>query len=174
MKFPKAYRKKKGTVNVVIETPEKSRNKYKFDLKTGLFKLSKVLPAGMRFPCAMGFIPQTEGQDGDPLDILVFMDEFSYPGCLVECRIIGVIKARQKEKNGEENRNDRFLAVPAEMTEHDHIRCVADLGKNTLDAIVAFFENYNRMEKKQFRKLSFEDLPEAVSLIKKAIHGRAH
>jgi inorganic pyrophosphatase len=173
MKFPKAYKEKKGTVNAIIETPEKSRNKYKYHEKSQLFKLSKVLPSGMRFPCSMGFIPRTRGGDGDPLDVLVFMDEFAYPGCLVECRIIGVIRAQQTEKNGHQNRNDRFLAVPAEMREFEHIRRVSDLGKNTLDAVVAFFENYNRMESKRFRKLSIEDVTEAIALIRKAGNGRS-
>jgi inorganic pyrophosphatase len=168
MKFPKAFKKKKDTVNAVIETPENSRNKYKFDEKTGLFRLSKVLPSGMRFPCPMGFIPRTRGADGDPLDILVFMDDFTYPGCVIECRVIGVIRAKQTEKNGHELPNDRYLAVPAEMKEYDHIRKTADLGKTTLDAIVTFFRTYNKMENKKFRKVVIEDLDEAISLIRKA------
>src|SRR5512142_3126073 len=106
---------KKGnsdTHTVIIETPRNSRNKYKFDEKTGRFKLSKVMPEGMMFPYDFGFIPKTEAEDGDPLDVLVLNDEPMFPGCELECRLVGVIKALQKEK-GKENRNDRLIAVAA-------------------------------------------------------------
>src|SRR3954465_7884573 len=114
MKFPKAYSKDKSYVNVIIETPYKSRNKFDYDKETGLFRLRKVIPTGMEFPCDMGFIPGTKGEDGDPLDALLLMDELTYPGCLVECRLLGVITAEQSEPGKPTKRNDRFMAVPAE------------------------------------------------------------
>src|SRR5690242_4249841 len=82
--------------NVVIECPKGSRNKYKYDEKLGLFKLSKVLPMGAVFPFDFGFIPSTRSEDSDPLDILVIMDEPGSVGCLLKVRLLGVIEAEQK------------------------------------------------------------------------------
>lgn len=82
-----------GTLQVIIETPRGSRNKYNFDPDQKIFTLKKVLPAGMVFPYDFGFIPDTRGGDGDPLDVLVLMDEPAVPGCLVPIRLIGVIEA---------------------------------------------------------------------------------
>ncbi|HMG83849.1 MAG TPA: inorganic diphosphatase [Ferruginibacter sp.] len=85
-------------INVVIETPKGSAQKYDYDKKTGFFKLEKILPAGMVFPYDFGFIPDTKGEDGDPLDVLVFSEFCSFPGCMIECRLIGGIKAEQSKE----------------------------------------------------------------------------
>ena len=82
-----------GELNVVVETPKGSRNKYNYDEKLGLFKLGGVLPAGAFFPFDFGFVPATVGGDGDPLDVLVLMDEPAFTGCLVESRLLGVVEA---------------------------------------------------------------------------------
>jgi inorganic pyrophosphatase len=95
---------------VIIETPRGSRNKYKYNTETCRMKFSKVLPEGMMFPYDFGFIPDTKADDGDPLDVLVLSDEPMFPGCEVECRIVGVLRANQRA-NGKEKRNDRFIAV---------------------------------------------------------------
>jgi inorganic pyrophosphatase len=81
---------------VVIETPKGSRNKYAYDPDEHIFELKRVLPAGMAFPYDFGFVPSTLGGDGDPLDVLVLMDEPAFPGCKLKCRVIGVIE----EENG--------------------------------------------------------------------------
>src|SRR5437588_10077329 len=87
----------KKTVRVVVETPKGSRNKYAFDLEQKVFALRKVLPAGMAFPYDFGFVPSTRAEDGDPVDVLVLMDEPAFEGCVVACRPIGVIEGEQKE-----------------------------------------------------------------------------
>src|SRR5437660_7037069 len=87
----------KKTIQIIVETPSGSRNKYKYDQKSKRLKLSKVLPEGMIFPYDFGFIPGTKAEDGDPLDVLVLVDAPTFPGCEVEARVIGVIKANQKE-----------------------------------------------------------------------------
>jgi inorganic pyrophosphatase len=165
MNFPGAFTKD-GWLNVIIETPYKTRNKFAYDKETGLFKLKKVIPAGLEFPCDMGFIPNTEGEDGDPLDALILMDEITYPGCLVECRILGVIKATQKEE-GEKTRNDRYITVPAEMYEYDHLKTIKDLNKNKVQSIVEFFKEYNKREGKKFHLIEILGPKEAEKLIKK-------
>jgi inorganic pyrophosphatase len=165
MKLPETYNSE-DNLNAIIETPYKSRNKFRYDPETGLFKLSKVLPAGLAFPCDMGFIPGTRGEDGDPLDILIFMDELTYPGCLVESRLFGVLTAIQKEK-GKKIRNDRFLAVPACCPEYDHLKKPNDLNPDKLQSIIRFFENYNKQEGKEFKLMDIEGPKEAHKLIKK-------
>ena len=99
------------TVEVVIETTKGSRCKYKYDPKKGQFKLKKILPAGLSFPYDFGFIPRTKGDDGDPLDILVVSEESFFLSSIVECTIIGAIKAEQRSE-GNTVRNDRIIGVP--------------------------------------------------------------
>src|SRR5882757_7133861 len=104
-----------GTVDVVIETPKGSAQKYDYDEETHFFKLKKILPSGMVFPYDFGFIPDTKGEDGDPLDVIVISEFCSFPGVIIKCRIIGGIKAEQSEEEDSKKmiRNDRFIAVPA-------------------------------------------------------------
>ncbi len=85
-------------LRVVIETPKGSRNKFAFNADDHIFELKKVLPAGMAFPYDFGFVPSTEADDGDPVDVLVLMDEPAFPGCVLKCRPIGVIQGEQGEK----------------------------------------------------------------------------
>src|ERR1700690_2582890 len=96
----------KDTIQVIIETPKGSRNKYAFDHEQRVFQLKKVLPAGMAFPYDFGFIPSTLAEDGDPTDVLVLMDEPAFPGVLLKCRVVGIIEGEQGQKKKKE-RNDR-------------------------------------------------------------------
>src|SRR5262249_51785493 len=98
------------TINVVIETPKGSRNKFAFDEKREIFRLKTVLPVGMAFPYDFGFLPSTKADDGDPVDVLVLMDEPAFPGCLLQGRVIGVIEGEEGSKI-EKVRNDRIVAV---------------------------------------------------------------
>ena len=106
----KPFDRKSGNLNVVIDTPKGSRNKYAFDTERKIFQLKRVLPVGMAFPYDFGFIPSTKADDGDPVDVLVLMDEPAFPGCLLKCRVIGVIEGEQGKKKQKE-RNDRIIAV---------------------------------------------------------------
>jgi inorganic pyrophosphatase len=168
MKFPKPYSKPGEYLNVIIETPVKSRNKYAYDERTGLFKLKKVIPSGLQFPCDTGFIPGTKGEDGDPLDILVFMSDISYPGVLIECRLLGVIKIEQTQDK-KTIRNDRFLAVPIEAYEFDHLKKISDVDKDMIDAIMNFFSYYNEKEDKVLKFVGVGKIKEAHKLIKRAM-----
>src|SRR3984957_2720245 len=97
-------------IQVIIETPKGSRNKYAYDPEERIFELKKVLPAGMAFPYDFGFAPGTEGGAGDPLDVLVLMDEPAFPGCKLKCRVVGLIEGKQTGKAVKE-RNDRVVAI---------------------------------------------------------------
>jgi len=99
-----------GLLNVVVDSPKGSRNKYKYEEDSGLWRLSKVLPLGMTFPFDFGFVPSTRGQDGEPLDVLILLEEPAFPGCVVPARLIGVLEAEQTE-DGRTVRNYRLLAV---------------------------------------------------------------
>src|SRR6201985_2133956 len=104
------FASKDADLTVIIETPKGSRNKYAYDPEERIFALRKVLPAGMAFPYDFGFVPSTLADDGDPLDVLVLMDEPAFPGCMLSCRPVGVIEGEQKGKKRKE-RNDRIIAV---------------------------------------------------------------
>ena len=142
-----------GTLNVVIETPKGSRNKFDYDESLELFRYGKTLPAGSDFPFDFGFVPSTAGADGDPLDILVLMDAPAFPGCLVAARLVGVVEAEQTERDGSTSKNDRLIAVAAKSRQHRDVRSLADLGPVVLDEIEHFFVSYNRFDDKEFRPL---------------------
>jgi inorganic pyrophosphatase len=137
-------------LRVIIETPRGSRNKFDYDAELGLFKLGGVLPAGAVFPFDFGFVPSTTGGDGDPLDVLVLMDEAAFAGCLVEARLLGVIEAEQTERDGETTRNDRLVAMAAAARNHKDVHSLAELGENLLDEIEHFFVSYNEVKGKKF------------------------
>lgn len=138
-----------GFLNVITETPKGSRNKYSFDAKLGIFRLKKVLPVGAVFPFDFGFIPGTVGEDGDPLDVLLLMDEPAYPGCLVEANLLGVIRASQT-KAGVTHRNDRFIATARKTKGICQPATIKGLSDDIRDQIVHFFESYNAIEGKKF------------------------
>ncbi len=142
-----------GDVTGVIETPKGSSNKYDYDDSCAAFRLAGVLPEGSSFPYDFGFIPSTLGEDGDPLDVLLFMDAPVPMGCVLTIRLIGVIEARQRENDGEWVRNDRLLAVATHAHIHAHVENLDDLRPRLLDEIEAFFQNYNRLNGKEFKPL---------------------
>jgi inorganic pyrophosphatase len=139
-----------ATLNVIVETSKGSRNKITFDPERGLYELTGVLPVGASFPYDFGFVPSTLGDDGDPLDVLVLMDEPTFAGCLVPARLIGVITARQQERGGPVERNDRLVAVAAKSRTHEQVRGLSDLGDALLDEIEHFFVSYNEIKGKRF------------------------
>ena len=140
-------------MQVVIETPKGSRNKYAFDPDQKVFELKKVLPAGMTFPYDFGFIPRTKGGDGDPVDVLVLMDEPAFPSVVVKCRLVGIIEGEQYEKKNksDKERNDRIVAVANENHSFADIKHVDDLGKLFLREIEEFFVNYHELSAEQYR-----------------------
>ena len=141
-----------GHVNAIIETPKGSRNKFKYDEKIGIFRLGGTLPVGATFPFDFGYIPSTKGGDGDPLDILILMDDPAFVGCLVPAKLIGVIEAEQTEDQ-ETTRNDRLIAVAADSRNHSHVRFLGDLNDNLVHEIEQFFASYNKTKGKKFELL---------------------
>jgi inorganic pyrophosphatase len=115
-----------------------------------LFRLDGVLPIGASFPFDFGFVPSTLGGDGDPLDVLVLMDEPAFTGCLVATRLIGVITAEQQQKDGKVNVNDRLVAVASESHTHEGVRRLRDLSPKLVDEIEHFFVSYNEARGRVF------------------------
>ena len=161
-------RKEESSIDVIIETPKGSRNKYNWDEKDRFFRLKKILPAGAVFPFDFGFIPNTKGEDGDPIDVLVIMDEPAFPGCCLECRIIGVLKAKQKEKDGRVDQNDRFIGVSVLSHLYKGLTDIGSLDNNLKEEIQLFFISYNSLAGKTFTPEGWADKEEAHKRIKKS------
>jgi len=166
-----AFDEESGDLNVIIETPKGSRNKFKYEQKQGLFKLGGVLPAGAVFPFDFGFAPSTRGGDGDPLDVLVLMDEPAFAGCLVPARLIGVIEAEQTERDGETMRNDRLIAVAADSHTHREVRSLEQVSDNLIKEIEHFFVSYNQVKGKEFKPLGRFGPDRAKQLVDEAIES---
>ena len=163
----KAGKKKSELLQVIVETPRGSRNKFSFDVKQRTYSLKKVLPAGMTFPYDFGFLPRTIAPDGDPIDVLLLMDEPAYPGVLVPSRLIGVMEGEQIDGK-KKIRNDRLLAVADGSHSFANIRKVKDLPKKWVKEIQDFFVNYHSLEGKEYKLLGIKGIDAAMTLIKKA------
>jgi inorganic pyrophosphatase len=154
---------------VIIETPRGSRQKFGYDPTTGAFRLRHVLADGMSFPIDFGFIPSTKGEDGDPIDVMVFAEEPFFPGCMMDVRLIGVVEAMQTA-DGETYRNDRLMAVPLLSRRYGEVRTMDDLPAGVVDEINAFWLTYNHLRGRTFEVLSLGDGERAVELIEAAAH----
>ena len=159
-----------SVVQVIIETPKGSRNKYAFDAEQRIFELKKVLPAGMAFPYDFGFVPSTVAEDGDPVDVLALMDEPAFPGCLLRCRLIGIIEGEQGKKKDCE-RNDRIVAVEEENHSYAHVKHIKDLGKKFVDELEEFFVNYHQLSGKDYRILDVRGPKEAERRVRDGMRG---
>jgi inorganic pyrophosphatase len=159
--------KNDGILQVIIETPKGSRNKFAFDEKQKVFTLKKVLPAGMTFPYDFGFLPRTLAPDGDPIDVLLLMDEPAFPGIAVRARLLGIIEGEQTDGK-KKIRNDRLLAVAEMNHEYAHIQKLEDLPKQFLHELEEFFVNYHKLEGKKYKLLGCKDTGAAMRMIQKA------
>jgi inorganic pyrophosphatase len=167
MKLKKIPPLKDGMLHVVIETPRGCQNKFDYDPKLQLFRLKKTLPMGTTFPFDFGFVPNTIAEDGDPLDVLVIMDQQAFPGCLVECRVVGIIEAIQQEKNKKKERNDRIVGVASCSVLYCDVKDIKDLNKNLATEIENFFIDYNKHEGKDFKPIKWAGKAEAIAMVKK-------
>ena len=157
---------------MVVETPKGSQNKYVYDPKLHVFELSGVLPAGAVFPFDFGFVPSTIGNDGDPLDVLVLMDAPAFAGCVVHCRLIGVIHAEQTEQ-GETVRNDRLIAVAVKSLTHKSLEDLSDVSQDLVGQIEHFFVSYNSAKGKTFEPMGRSGRERARELVRIAIERAA-
>jgi inorganic pyrophosphatase len=130
-----------------IEIPKGSRNKYEVDHETGRVKLDRYLYTSMAYPADYGYLDDTLGQDGDPLDVLVLLTESVFPGCDVDVRPVGMFRM-EDEAGGD----DKVLAVVAGDPRWDEVQDIADVDTFTLDAIEHFFVHYKDLEPGKYVK----------------------
>ncbi|SEK82160.1 inorganic diphosphatase [Nitrosovibrio tenuis] len=142
-----------GLINIIIDTPKGSRNKFKYDEEVQCFRLSRILPTGAAFPFDFGSIPKTLAEDGDALDVLLITEAPSFPGCLVSGKLIGIISAEQTEKN-KTIRNDRLLAVPVTPANPALFSSIDELPDAWLTEIEHFFISYNRIQGREYKPLN--------------------
>lgn len=171
MKLPAPFSKNGKYIHAVIETPKGCAAKYNFDAETQMFKLRKILPEGMVFPFHFGFIPSTKAQDGDPLDVLVLLDEPAWPGCIVKCTLIGVMQATETSE-GKTSRNDRLIATAVASEKYNKLQDLSQMDEYLQQEIENFFNTYNNLEKKEFKVIGKKGSKVAKELIKKQLtHG---
>lgn len=159
--------KQDPVLQVIIETPAGSRNKFAFDPDQEIFALKKVLPAGMTFPYDFGFVPRTLAPDGDPLDVLILMDQPAFPGCAVRARLIGVIEGEQVDGN-KTIRNDRLVAVAEANHQYSNVSKIKDLPEKWIKEVEDFFVNFHKLEGKKYRLLGCKGSGAALRLIQDA------
>jgi inorganic pyrophosphatase len=168
------FRTSDKDVSVIIETPKGSRNKFDYEPDLNVFELAAVLPEGSVFPYDFGFLPSTLGDDGDPLDVLVLLDESVSTGCLVAARLIGVIEAEQTEKDGKKDRNDRLLAVATRAHTHADVKTLEDLRPRMVDEIEHFFRSYNQTKGKVFTPTGRGGPERALEIVQAGIERLKH
>jgi inorganic pyrophosphatase len=158
------------TIWAVIETPAGSRVKYSWDPDAGAYRAGRVLPLGMAFPFDFGFVPGTQADDGDPLDVLVVADAPLVVGALVECRVLGAFHVRQslEGKGSKVVRNDRVIAVPVKTLRGAGWRTLRDLGKPLSDELESFFESYVERQGRVFELLGRVGPRNALGLVRAA------
>jgi inorganic pyrophosphatase len=153
----------------IIETPRSSAHKYDYEPALDCYVLKRTLPEGMCFPLDFGFFPGTLAEDGDPVDVLVLLDQPAVCGVLVKVRLIGAIQARQKEKAGPWKRNDRLIAVAGHSRALAGVKSLDDMRPSQLDELVEFFVHYNKFEGRKFDALGFGDAKKAEKLLRAGV-----
>lgn len=153
-----------GVVNAIIEIPKGRRNKFEYDKKLGVFKLDRHLYSSSFYPGDYGFVPQTLAEDGDPLDVLVMVNEATFPGCLIETRIIGLFKMQDRGDN-----DYKLLGVPNNDPLFDEFTELAHTPKHFLREVSHFFETYKQLEGVEVVAQGWDDKYNAVSIVDAAI-----
>ncbi len=151
-------------VNGLIEIPQGSRTKYEVDKKTGLLKLDRVIYSSFHYPINYGFIPQTLGLDGDPLDILVMCSESIQPLCLVEATVIGNMQMMDTGMV-----DDKIIAVAAKDPGVNYIKSLEDLPKHFIAVLRNYFEQYKVLENKIVVIDEFQNAAAAYKVIEDSI-----
>ncbi len=151
-------------INVIIEIPRFSKNKYEIDKKTGLIALDRVMHTSQDYPFDYGFVPQTLFDDGDALDIVLLTTYPLMPGILVRSRPVAVMEMID---GGE--RDDKIIAVPVDDPRFEDIKDLSDLNKHFLKEMEHFFGTYKKIQNKEVEVLGFKGKEEAVKAFEKSV-----
>jgi len=148
-------------IYAVVEIPKGSRNKYEYDKDKEAFALDRVLYSPFHYPAEYGIIPQTLWDDGDPMDVLVVMNQATFPGCIIESRPIGVMKMIDAGDS-----DDKILAVPVNDPFFKDVKDIQDVPSAFLDEIAHFFTEYKKLEGKSTEVKGWEGASAALEAIK--------
>jgi inorganic pyrophosphatase len=159
---------KPGVLHVLIEIPAGGKNKYEFDKDLNAFALDRVLAASVQYPFDYGFIPNTLGDDGDPLDGLVMMDEPTFPGCVIAARPIGML-----EMVDGGDRDEKILCVPDKDPRYAHVKSLKDIAPHRLEEVAEFFRTYKNLEKKVTEILGWKDVEHVAALVDAGVKAAA-
>jgi inorganic pyrophosphatase len=155
---------KAGIINVLIEIPGGSKNKYEFDKDMNAFALDRVLFASVKYPYDYGFVPNTLADDGDPLDGMVMMDEPTFAGCVIAARPIGMLLMIDGG-----DRDEKILCVPAEDPRYNEVKSIKDIAPHRLEEIAEFFRTYKNLEKKVTEIQGWKDVDAVNPLVEECI-----
>jgi inorganic pyrophosphatase len=162
-----------GSVNVVVESPRGTSMKFKYDPDHDVMGVSRPLPIGMAYPFDWGFVPGTQAEDGDPLDVFILSDSDSAPGIVIPCRLIGIVKAEQKGTEGKGRvRNDRVAAVPIKAARQEALTSVFQIPERVRQEIEMFFYHAVAFEGKNLTLLGWGGPTEAERAVRDAMHTR--
>jgi inorganic pyrophosphatase len=157
-----------NNINVIVETPLGSRFKYAYNPLLDVMEVKHQLPKGYFFAFNFGFIPNTQAEDGDPLDVVIYSDEVCISGTLMECRVVGALLASQK-RNGKTIRNDRIIAVPVEAKIYDSIKNVRDIDRRVLSQLENFFVSYENYRGIPFKAIKWISWTQALSIVRNSM-----
>jgi inorganic pyrophosphatase len=160
-----------GAIRVVVESPRGATVKIKYDAALGVMSVSRPLPLGLSYPYDWGFVPGTRAEDGDPVDALVYWDVPSYPGVVVPCRAIALVRLEQDSKTTGRVRNDRILAVPVKHPRGGDLASPDDLPARVRDEIAQFFLSAIFFEPKNPKLLGWGGPEEADRLVDASAGG---
>jgi inorganic pyrophosphatase len=165
---PSRGKKYPDLINVIVEIESQSPGvKYEFDKQTGLVCVDRFIATPMYYPCEYGFVPCTQSDDGDPVDVLIISKYQIKSGSMIECRPIGVLNM-EDEKGGDE----KIIAVPSSSVTkmYDDIKDISDVNSSITDQIKHFFENYKALEKGKWVKIGgFGGVEDAKRILKNSI-----
>ena len=151
-------------IYVIVEIPKGSRNKYEYGKELGVLKLDRVLFSSLHYPGDYGLIPRTFYDDGDPLDVLVMINEHTFPGCIIEARPLGLFKMLDQSLA-----DDKVLAVPARDPIFADYQDIDDIPQHFLKEVAHFFEVYKDLEGKRTKPVGWEPASVAKAEISRAM-----
>lgn len=153
-------------INVIVEIPKGSQNKYEYDKKTDMIRLDRVLFSPIFYVGDYGMIPQTMSEDGDPLDVLVLVTNRTYPGILIEARPIAILKMSDGSRT-----DNKVLCVAKNDPRYSSYKDMKDVEKHTLKEISHFFQIYKDLEGKKMQVIGWENANKAKKVILTAIRS---
>ena len=151
-------------VEALIEIPHGSQNKYEVDKAQNRIRLDRPLYSAMLYPAEYGYIENTLAKDGDPIDILVFASFPTFPGCIIESRVIGML---EMEDAGEED--VKLIGVSNRDPRFDHVQTLADLPPHYLKEVRHFFDTYKELQKKEVKTGEWKDVSVALEYLRDAL-----